>query len=391
MQRVATGWLVYALTGSAAWLGVEAFAAGIPPVLLMPVGGVLADHVNRRRLLMVGNLINAALAGLLAAAWWGGVLAVWEILAASFLSGVVTAAIVPASQSLLPAVVGEDHLSGAIALNSVQYNVARAVGPALGGIALAWGGPGWCFLLNAGSFLILVGGLMVIGEVGAPSKPRQSIRTSVREGIAFLAKRRALRQLLLAVGVLAFGGAPVVSMLPAFAKEALQGGAGAYSLLLTCFGVGAAVAGVVLTLHPAAKRRGWWVIAAIMGVGVCELGLAGMRWLPAAAGVTVAAGGLFVGAMIEIGSRIVGATPDEYRGRVSSVQGVIFRGAQPLGGLAAGALAHGAGVVAAFAGFGGLLIAGAGVLWARGGRGGGAQDRGREEGTEASGSPCRAT
>lgn len=355
MQRVAMGWLVYVFTGSATWLGIEAFAAGIPAVLLLPFGGVIADRVDRRKLLIVANLANAGLAVLLALGWWSGLLRVWHIVAASFLSGVVSSAMVPTSQSLLPAVVGEDHVPGAIALNSVQYNVARALGPALGGVALAWGGPGWCFLINGLSFLAMVGVFAIIRDIPKPQISRQPILSGLREGAHFIWERADLRLALLLVGLLALGGAPMVSMLPALAKDVLHQGAGAYSILLTSFGVGAAAVGVLLTLRPALKNAARLIFTTVLLVGLCHMGLPWSGPFPLAVLLVGLAGGCFVGAMIELGTSLLLRTPDMFRGRVSSMQQMVFRAAQPLGGLLAGLLAARTNVSVAFLVFGGVL------------------------------------
>jgi predicted MFS family arabinose efflux permease len=356
MQRVTTGWLVFSMTGSAAWLGAESFIAAVPTVLLLPFGGVIADQVDRRKLLIAANLLNAILAAGLAAGWWAGVLQVWHILTASFCEGVIASVLVPASQSVVPAVAGEDHLPGAVALNSVQYNVARALGPALGGLALGWGGPGWCFLLNAVSFLGLVLVFAVIRNVPPPGAVGKPVLAELRAGFGYLGRRPDLRLVLMTVAVLALGAAPVVSMLPALAKEVLRRDAAAFSLLVTAFGVGAAGAGIAATFQPALKRMPRLLLIAVGTVGLAQIALAWREPLWVAAGLVGLAGAAFVGAMIELGTALLQNTPDEFRGRVSGIQQMAFRTAQPMGSLVAGLLAVRVGLGAAFALFGALLV-----------------------------------
>jgi predicted MFS family arabinose efflux permease len=356
MQRVATGWLVFSMTGSTAWLGAESFVASIPTVVLLPFGGVIADRLDRRKLLIGTNVVNALLAAGLAAGWWAGVLQVWHILGASFCGGLVASAMVPASQSVLPAVVGEDHLPGAVALNSVQYNVARAVGPALGGVALLVGGPGWCFLLNAVSFLALAAVFTVIRNVPHGGASRGSVIVGLRAGFGYLRERRDLCLVLMTLAVLALGGAPVVSMLPALAKEVLRRDASAFSLLVSAFGIGAAGAGIAATFQPALKRMPRLLLIAVGTVGLAQIALAWHEPLWVAAGLVGLAGAAFVGAMIELGTALLQNTPDEFRGRVSGIQQMAFRTAQPMGSLVAGLLAVRVGLGPAFALFGALLV-----------------------------------
>ena len=355
MQRIATAWLVYSLTQSPAWLGVEAFASGIPTVLLLPLGGVIADRVDRRRLLIGAHVVNMAIAAGLAATWWMGVLNVWGIIAASFLSGVVSALAVPANQSVLPAVVGKEHLPGAIALNSLQYNLARALGPALGGVALLWGGPGWCFALNGASYLALIGAFAFIRNVPAPEKQRGSIARSIGEGVTFLRSQNTLLRKLALVGALAFCASPIVSMLPALAREVLSRDASAYSMMLTAFGVGAAIAGIVILLAHS-KMPPPWIQSAALLVGACQVAAALSSSLSLSTLLVACAGAGFVGAMIGLGTTLMQETPDSFRGRVSSVQQVICRSAQPGGALVAGLLAQQVGLRAVFISFGITLL-----------------------------------
>jgi predicted MFS family arabinose efflux permease len=365
MQRVATGWLVFSMTGSTAWLGAESFVATIPTVVLLPFGGVVADRIDRRKLLIGTNILNALLAAGLAGAWWAGVLQVWHILGASFCGGVIASAMVPASQSVLPAVVGEDHLPGAVALNSVQYNVARAVGPVLGGAALLLGGPGWCFLLNSVSFLAPVAVFTVLRNVPHSGASRAPVIAELRAGLDYIRGRPYLCLVLMTVAALALGGAPVVSMLPALANEVLRRDASAFSLLVSAFGVGAAGAGVAATFQPSLQRMPRLLLVAVGTVGLAQIALAWHQPLWLAVGMVALAGAAFVGAMIELGTALLQETPDAFRGRVSGIQQMVFRTAQPLGSLVAGFVATRVGLGPAFALFGATLVVAAMMLATR--------------------------
>ena len=199
MQRVATAWIIYTMSESAMWLGIDAALTGLPTLLLLPLAGVLADRVDRRVVLSITNLVNALLAVALAVLWWSNSLTIWELLSVSFLSGVVAAFAAPASQSLIPTAAGEDHIPTAVALNSFQYNVARAIGPAVGGLALTGLGAGWCFLLNALSFLGVLGAVVLQPKVPPVNAVKPSIPDSLRQGLAFIRDRKDVRHLLMLV------------------------------------------------------------------------------------------------------------------------------------------------------------------------------------------------
>lgn len=358
MQRMATAWLIYTTSESATWLGVDAALTGLP-TLLLPLAGVLADRVDRRLVLSIINLLNGLLAITLAVLWWNSSLALWYLLSVSFLSGIVNAIGAPASQSLIPVAAGEDHIPNAIALNSFQYNVARAVGPAVGGLALAWWGAGWCFALNAVSFLAVV--VAVILQPAAPSVEaiKASILDNLKQGVAFIWDRADLRRMLLLVTLLAFGGSPMVTLLPAVAKTLLHEQGGAYASLLASFGVGAAVSGMLLTFFRPGKRILLTITALVIAVGICHVLIAWTTDKFLALGIAWVAGLAFVGAMIELGTGLLLATPDALRGRISAVQQLCFRAAQPLGGLMAALVAEYAGTQTAFVAFGMLLVLGA--------------------------------
>jgi MFS family permease len=189
-QKVATAWLIYHITNSEAWLGIDAFASGIATVLLLPWGGVISDRVNRRNLLIWTNLASAGLAFILAALVFYDRLQVWHIVAVSALSGVVQALMVPASTSILPSLVGEKDTANAIALNSLQFNVSRVVGPAIGGATLIYLGASYSFALNGLSFLVMVVALLLITTVPAAKPTRESVRDNFR----WAAIRKRIRQ-----------------------------------------------------------------------------------------------------------------------------------------------------------------------------------------------------
>lgn len=355
MQKVATSWLVYRLTGSELWLGIDAFASGFTTVVLLPIGGVISDRFDRRRLLIWTNAICAVLALALALLVWGNVLRVWHIVLTSALSGIVQSVLVPASTSLLPALVGEADVSNAISLNSLQFNLSRVVGPVVGGASLIYLGAGWSFALNALSFIVLSAAFIFIRSVPSVPHSKLPVATSLVDGVRFVRRRRHLLAMLVLVALTALLGSPVVSLLPALVTRGLGRDASSYSLLLSCFGAGAVIAAVVTASLGERSLRGWWVTLTLALVGATQVALAWCAWQTAIVLVAVAGFG-FVGVMIRLGTALLQSTPDAYRGRVTSLQQICFRAGQPLGALIAGAVGQQWGIRAAFVAFGTVLV-----------------------------------
>jgi MFS family permease len=357
-QKVATAWAIYQTTGSAAWLGVDVFVGGMTTVLLLPLGGVLADRYDRRMLVAVGNVLLGLIALSLAMLAWAGWLGPWWIVAASGFSGVVLAGVAPASASLLPDLVGETALSRAVAINSLQFNLARAVGPVAGGWLMIAGGPAWCFLANAVSFAVVSAVLLCIRVPARKITARQSIIVQIRTAAAFAWQDPTVGRLLLLILTTAFAAAPVVTMLPTLAETMLSGSAMLYASLLASFGVGACIAGILGALRKQPKPVWRWALIsataclaaqALLAVAVQALNPVAIA---TSVGLVGGAGLAFVWTMIQSGSALLMATPAELRGRVSSLQQMCFRVGQPMGGLAAGIALEITSAPWVFAGFG---------------------------------------
>src|SRR5215831_11445537 len=186
MQIVAQGWLIYRLSHSSFLLGLDQFLAGLPIFLFTLIGGVVADRFERRKILLVSQYIQMASAGILTVLVGLGVVHVWQILCLSFVSGLAQAFGGPAYQALIPTLVEREDMPNAIALNSIQFNLAVTVGPALAGITLARLGEKWCFGLNAVSFLAPIVSLSMISARFLPEKSMESMFSSLKEGIHFI-------------------------------------------------------------------------------------------------------------------------------------------------------------------------------------------------------------
>lgn len=356
-QKVATAWLIYHITNSEAWLGIDAFASGIPTVLLLPWGGVLSDRVNRRNLLILANLASASLAFTLAALVFSDILQVWHIVAVSALSGIFQALMVPASTSILPSLVGEKDIANAIALNSLQFNVSRVIGPAIGGATLIYLGASYSFALNGFSFLVMIVALVLITTTPAAKPTSESVRDNFRDGLQFVSDSGNIRTLLSLVMLAAFLGAPMISMMPALTKSVLHRDASTYSLLLSSFGVGAVVAAGFVALRSRSGPKPCRAVPYLSIYGACLIAVAFQWPIPIVVLLVALSGFAFISTMIRLGTAILQSSPDEYRGRITSLQSLGFRLGQPLGSLIAGFVAHKFGVQIAFWTFGAIMIA----------------------------------
>jgi MFS family permease len=356
-QKVATAWLIYHITNSEAWLGIDAFASGIPTVLLLPWGGVISDRVNRRNLLIWTNVVSAALAFALAALVFSDTLRVWHIVVVSALSGMVQALMVPASTSILPSLVGEKDTANAIALNSLQFNVSRVIGPAIGGATLIYLGASYSFAINGLSFLVMIVALLFITIAPLTKPTSESVRDNFRGGLQFVNENGNIRTLLFLVMLAAFLGAPMISMLPALTKSVLHRDASTYSLLLSTFGVGAVVAAAFVALRSRSSPKPCRAVPYLTVYGACLIAVAFQLPIPIVVLLVAVAGFAFISTMIRLGTALIQSSPDDYRGRITSLQSLGFRLGQPLGSLVAGFFAHEFGVQIAFWTFGAVMIA----------------------------------
>ncbi len=359
MQTVAQAWLIYRLTGSAALLGLIGFAGQIPVFVLAPLGGVIADRVNRHRVLIATQTSMMVLALLLAALTLSARVAVWEVFTLAALLGVANAFDIPARQAFVAEMVEREDLANAIALNSSMVNGARIVGPAIAGLVVAAVGEGWCFLINGLSYVAVLAALlrMHVKPSGAPSS-MFSAWDSIVEGFAFAWQKTPVRALLLLLGLVSLMGMPYSVLMPIFAEEILHGGPDSYGLLMSASGVGALVAAATLTVRKSVRGLGRWVALSAAGFGVCLIGFSVSRALWLSALLLVPAGFCMMMEMASSNTLIQSMVPDRLRGRVMAVYSMMFMGMAPLGALMAGFLATRLGAPATVAAGGVVCIAG---------------------------------
>jgi MFS family permease len=339
MQKLAQNWLVLTLSGSAFYLGLDAFLGELPILLLTLVGGVIADRHDRRYLLIGSQTVQLTCAFVLAGLVYFDVIRIWHVLALSFTTGVAQAFGGPAYQSLFPSLVPRRDLPNAIALNSIQFNLARILGPLIAGVTLAAFGMAICFALNGLSFLFVIAALLALRFVHPEQTAHKPILEEMHTGLKYVAARPALVTLTLLGFLATFLGLPLQTLMPVIVREVFGQGVDGYSRMMACSGAGAVVGALIVAWKGRYAHMGRTALLVQGLFGLLVIGFAGSRVLALSYAL------LFLGgvAMIILTSTLVSLAqliaPDDMRGRVMSVFMVAFRGGMPLGSLAAGSLA----------------------------------------------------
>jgi predicted MFS family arabinose efflux permease len=343
MQIVAQGWLIYRISHSAFYLSLDQFLGGIPIFLFSLIGGVVADRMERRRILLVSQYVQMASASTLTILVATGQLGthVWPILCLSFISGLAQAFGGPAYQALIPTLVEKQDMPNAIALNSIQFNVAVVVGPALAGLALAKLGEKWCFGLNALSFLAPIISLSVITTRFLPKKTTESILSSLKQGIQFVRKQPSMEALIVLAFCMTGLSAPMRTYFPVFVRDIFHRGPQTYGNILTLMGLGSIGGSLMIAGVGHLGKRGRVALAAIFCLGAATAGFSLSRSLSQGGATLVLAGVSMMAAFASVSSLVQLITTDDMRGRVMSVYNVAFRGGMPMGNLLAGALVRG--------------------------------------------------
>ena len=336
MQIVAQGWLIYRLSHSSFLLGLDQFLAGLPIFLFTLIGGVVADRVERRKILLISQYIQMASAGILTILVATGLVQVWEILCLSFVSGFAQAFGGPAYQALIPTLVDREDMPNAIALNSIQFNLAVTVGPALAGITLARLGEKWCFGLNALSFLAPVISLTIITARFLPEKSTHSMYKSLKQGIHFVWKSASMVALIILAFSMTFLSMPMRTYMPVFVKDIFHRGPETYGNLLSLMGVGSICGSLgVASLGNISKKGRFALIGlVILGFGIAGFSLS--KVLPLSYTMLLLVGASMIAVFATVTSLVQLITTNEMRGRVMSVYNFAFRGGMPMGNLATG-------------------------------------------------------
>src|SRR6185437_8256412 len=338
MQQLAQSWLVLQLSNSPFMLGLDAFLGSAPILLFSLVGGVIADRKERRTLLLISQFIQMSSAFILALLFAFHVVHVWHILALSFVSGTAQAFGGPAYQALIPTLVQQDDLPNAIALNSIQFNLARVIGPALGGIALTQFGATWCFGLNGISFVAVIFSLFILKTRYIPPPTKESVLASMKQGFSFIRDQSAMGSLILLSFCMTLLAIPLIVFLPVFARDVFKQGASTYTILLICSGVGSICGALVVAGMGKFRHQGRAALLMLCALGILMAGFSLSKSLVLSCVMVFFAGTMLIAVFATISSLVQLLTGDEMRGRVMSVYNVAFRGGMPIGSLVTGAL-----------------------------------------------------
>ena len=343
MQNVAQGWLVLDLTNSAFWLGVVGFAGAIPFLIFMLFGGVIADRVNKRRLLLVTQTVMMILAFILAALAWFKIITVWEVVLLAFLNGTAMAMNNPSYQALVPKLVVREDLTNAIALNSAQFNMSRILGPTLGGYAMAVFGVAGNFFLNGLSFVAVLVSLTRIRYPEEKLERHESLFSSLISGFRYVRSNSQMYVLMWMIAISSFLSIPFLTFIPFFARNQLRVGESGLGLLLACSGSGAVLGAITVAWigsKGAFRHRGR--IIAFCGSGVMSVVVLfcfSQSFLFSQVCMLFEGFGMIL-TISAVNVAMQHLSSDAMRGRVMSIYGTCFLGLPPLGSLLAGELSR---------------------------------------------------
>jgi MFS family permease len=333
MQKVAQSWLVFDLTKSSFYLGLDDFLGQLPILLLTLIGGVIADRHDRRRLLLGSQWVQMATAFVLAALVYWDLVRIWHILALSFTTGIAQAFGGPAYQSLVPSLVKKTDLPNAIALNSIQFNLARVFGPLLAGTTLAAFGTAMCFGLNGLSFLVVIVAILSLSITHTRQTDPKPLLHELKAGLAYVRSQSAIIALTVLAFMTTFLGLPLLTFLPVFARDIFHGDVERYSELMAYSGAGAVCGALVVAWLGRFRRMGLTLllVQVVFGLLVTAFALSRTGWL---SNLLIFLDGAALIVVFSMTASLVQLlVPDHMRGRVVSVYMVAFRGGMPLGSL----------------------------------------------------------
>ena len=337
MQNVAQGWLVLQLTDSAFWVGVVSFAAAAPLLVFTMWGGVIADRVDRRKMLLYAQYVMAGSALALSVLCFTHTVRVGHVVALALLTGVAAAIAAPAQQALVPMLVPREILTNAIGLNSAQFNMSRVVGPTVGGFFIAWFGAGGNFAFNALSFVALIIALQRVhlvqpeaADAGAP------LLTRLVAGVRYVWAHSSMTLLILLVCVTAFFGIPYISFAPVFARDVLHVGAEGLGLLMAFAGLGSFFAALTIAYGGNPARRGLWMALSGMVFFCAVIGFSFSRNFALSSALLFVAGYAVIILVALINTRLQYSAEEEMRGRAMSLYSTAYLGLPPVGSFAAG-------------------------------------------------------
>ena len=370
MQSMARGWLALELSNSASFVGLVACAGSLPILVLSLHAGVLVDRVDKLRVVRVAQVAMLVDAAVLAWFVWTGRITPGWLLTFAAINGLATAFEIPARQSLVVDLVGRANLHEAIALNSSGFNLARIVGPAIGGVVIRYAGLAGCFALNAASYVAVLLGLALIrlppAVRGARAPSRAPASHGVREGVRYVARGPTVRVLMLTIAVSSLLGTPYLTLMPVFARDVLGDAAGGYGSLLTAVGLGGLAGALSLAALSRRVPRGRLLVTASLGFAALLVLFALTRSLAVAQAVLLATGFTMIVSGALSNSLLQEVVPDALRGRVMSLYSLLVIGLPlTVGALAAGRVASVVGVPWVVGGAGAAVFGFAALMFYR--------------------------
>ncbi len=336
MQEIAQNWLVLEMTNSARLLALDAFLGDIPIFLFSLVGGVIADRMDRRKLLLGSQYVQMISAVTLAALIATHHIHVWEILLSSFVVGTAQSFGGPAYSALVPSLVEKEDVPNAIALNSIQFNLARVIGPVLGGLALKYAGSAWCFGLNSLSFVAVIVSLMRLHINFNPVRTGESVLASMKQGFGFIRKQGAMETLIAIAFCMTALAIPMITFLPVFAKNVFQKSELTYTLFLAASGLGSITGALTVAALGNIRNKGRIALSMLVALGTGIAAFSQSKSIALSCVLLFCSGAVLMCAFAMISSLVQLITPNDMRGRVMSVYNVAFRGGMPFGSVTTG-------------------------------------------------------
>ena len=341
MQQVALGWLVYRLTDSAFLLGLVGFSSQIPTFILASVAGVLADRYNKHKIIIITQTLAMIQAFILTFLTLSSTIQIWQILVLSLFSGLINAFDMPTRQSFVIEMVDDrNDLPNAIALNSSMFNAARLIGPTIAGILITAIGEGFCFLVNALSYLTVIAALLMM-KIGPPviTKKKEKVLEGLKEGIKYAYNFKPIRALLLLIGLVSLTGMPYTVLMPVFARDISHGDAHTLGFLFGAVGSGALIGAIYLASRKSVLGLGRWIAIATSIFSLGLLFFSFSREIYLSIGLMLFTGFGMMMQMASTNTLLQTLVDDDKRGRIMSLYVMAFMGTAPFGSFMAGTLA----------------------------------------------------
>jgi len=365
MQNVGEGWLILTLTNSPFYVGLTAALSSLGVLLFSLYAGVVADRVDKRRVIIFMQLAFMIEAFTVAILVWTGVIAVWQVLVLATVLGIASAFDIPMRQSFIVEMVGKDDLMNAIALNSSLFNGARVLGPAIAGFLIGALGIAWCYFLNGLSYIAVIAGLLLM-RLPATIRPARTTSTwgGFREVLTFLRGDRRIRSLMIQTAILSVFGFPYIAMMPVFARDVLHRGAAGYGALTSSIGIGAVIGALGIALSATRLRaRGRLMLVGGTAFGILLILFSASRVLALSMVLLALAGCAMIVNNSITNTLLQTAAPDHLRGRIMGFYSFVFVGMAPFGAFLFGLVAEHVGVPHTLAA-GGAIVALAVVITA---------------------------